>query len=718
MTATTATTTASATPSATASAGVREFPTPGEAAVATVAAKQTRLLVVSNRLPPAPDTAGGVAAPQFTITMSSGGLVSALSGAKKDMPFTWIGWPGLSFPEHEQDAISGMLFDQHSCVPVFLEDDLADAHYNGFSNSILWPLFHYHQGDISFDDEIWHAYEEANRRFASAIMKHVQDGDLVWVHDYHLMLLPEMLRDMLEERGMHKVRIGWFLHTPFPSSEIYRILPVREEILRGVLSADLVGFHTHDYARHFLSSCARILGLPTLPKGVEFRGRDVNVGTFPIGIDPQQFTEGLRRPSIRERINKLTSRFKDMKVIVGVDRLDYIKGVPQKLHALEVFLENHPEFIGKVVLVQVAVPSRSDVEEYQHLISNVHELVGRINGKYSTVDYSPIQFLHKSVSFEELVSLYAVADACLVTSTRDGMNLVSYEYIACQQDEKHGVLILSEFAGAAQSLNGSVIVNPWSTDDLANAINTALTMSPAQRAANHHKLYKYVTKYTASFWAASFVSALQTVGADKTSASMLPPLTSSEISTVAAPEAVRRARIIMLDYDGTINPIYRIPELGRPDTTIIDVLRKLTSLPDTFVYILSGRRRSVLEEWFSGVDIGLVAEHGCFHRHPQSLKKRLETSLTAAAVASGGAFGGPGTDEWIRHAEPFDPAWREAIAPVLEYYRLRTPGSTIEEKEINISWFYNNTDHEFGQWQANELKLNLEKTLSHLPLSV
>jgi trehalose 6-phosphate synthase len=370
-----------------------------------------RLLLVSNRLP---ITIKRTDEGKYDFTMSSGGLVSGLSGLKNTTTFEWYGWPGLEVPEEEISDLKDKLKEEYNAVPIMLDDELADRHYNGFSSrsvpqpyegshwlrldSILWPLFHYHPGEITFDESAWEAYTEANRLFAKAVAKDVQDNDLVWVHDYHLMLLPAMLR---EELGNSKknVKIGFFLHTPFPSSEIYRILPVRNEILLGVLHCDLIGFHTYDYARHFLSSCSRILydicsqnqiwsntnscrGLPTTPNGVEYQGKLVTVGAFPIGIDPEKFAEGLKKPKVIERIETLKRKFQGVKLIVGVDRLDYIKGVPQKLHALEVFLTEHPDWIGRVVLVQVAVPSRGDVEEYQNLRSVVNELVGRINGKF------------------------------------------------------------------------------------------------------------------------------------------------------------------------------------------------------------------------------------------------------------------------------------------------------------------------------------------------
>ncbi|SNX81752.1 probable TPS1 - alpha,alpha-trehalose-phosphate synthase, 56 KD subunit [Melanopsichium pennsylvanicum] len=546
------------------------------------------LIVVSNRLPVTikvdPSVPGG-----YTFSLSSGGLVSALSGCKKTMNFTWIGWPGLSVPPKDEEYIEKRLGEEYSCQPVWISDEVADRHYNGFSNSILWPLFHYHPGEMNFDETNWLAYREANLRFAEKIRSIVRQGDMVWVQDYHLMLLPLMLRTLIEgseqqgatsqrelehvrhgvdgtlqlqdddllaapsgydsvnrssspsddadgyqgrdsarspnatgrglgtsdgSSGRGSIKIGFFLHTPFPSSEIYRILPVRREILLGILHCDLIGFHTYDYARHFLSSCTRILGLPTMPNGAEFEGRYVHVGTYPIGIEPSQFEDGLKRQSVKERIRSLQRRFEGVKIIVGVDRLDYIKGVPQKLHALETFLQDHAEWVGKVVLVQVAVPSRQDVEEYQNLRATVNEAVGRINGRFGTVESMPIHFLHRSVSFDELCALYAISDACLVTSTRDGMNLVSYEYIACQQ-ERAGVMILSEFAGAAQSLNGSLICNPWDAFAVSDAIHEALTMPNNVRRENFEKLSRYVKKHTASWWGLSFVNDLKKIKVDE-----------------------------------------------------------------------------------------------------------------------------------------------------------------------------------------------------------
>ncbi|WFD05185.1 hypothetical protein MVES1_000511 [Malassezia vespertilionis] len=484
-----------------------------------------RLVVVSNRLPvtinPNSSVPGG-----YVFNESTGGLVSALCGTKKAMEFTWIGWPGPGVPTGSIPYIETTLREEYNCKPVWLPDEMAERHYNGFSNSILWPLFHYHPGEMSFDEENWTAYREANMRFAKAVMEVLRPGDRVWVQDYHLMLLPLMLTALLEGSGIEvliphdnpklgliakicaesmpefsviparscagdrilrrsDIKIGFFLHTPFPSSEVYRILPVRREILLGVLFCDLIGFQTYDYVRHFLSSCMRILGLPTFPNGAAFGNRHVQVRTYPIGIEPQQFEECLQQESVQSRISQLSRRFEGVKIIIGVDRLDYIKGIPQKLQGLETFFEDHPEWIGRVVLLQIAVPSRQDVEEYQNLHTTVNETVGRINGRFGTVESLPIHLLYRSVPFKELCALYAASDVCLVTSTRDGMNLVSYE-----------------------SLNGSLIINPWDRFAVADAIYTALTMQPEARRANSEKMLKYVKRHTASWWGRSFVEDL------------------------------------------------------------------------------------------------------------------------------------------------------------------------------------------------------------------
>ena len=637
-----------------------------------------QLIVVSNRLPMTIKYENG----KFKYTMSSGGLVSALSGLAKEMTFKWIGWTGIEIPKDQQATVIKEL-EEFNCVPVFMPDDTAELFYNGFSNSIIWPLFHYAPGDLNFDSSMWEAYKHANHLFAETIRSmSTSSSDMIWVQDYHLMLLPELLR-----KHNPQANIGFFLHTPFPSSEVYRILPVRTEILHGLLNCNLIGFHTFDYARHFLSSCTRILGLQTSPNMVEYKDRRVIVGVFPIGIDPSKFKDGLEQPTIIKRMETLKEKFKGVKIMVGVDRLDYIKGVPQKLHAFDAFLNKYPEFIGKVVLVQVAVPSRTDVEEYIQLRNNVNQLVGEINGKYGTVEFTPVHFLNKSVDFEELTALYASSDVCLVTSTRDGMNLVSYEYICCQ-DNKYGVLVLSEFAGAAQSMNGAIIVNPWNTEELAQAYHDSLVMPVEQRKQNHDKLYRYVLKYTAAYWGTSFVKDMKRVIEDTSGHAKFSRLTASHCLNELYKNEGKK--VILLDYDGTLTTTLKLPDFGQPTQHLVKTLTRLANKKDVFVYILSGRSRHVLDKWFNGTGVGLVAEHGCFYKHPT----QHPTSAMMREITLNEKQAKPKAvdDKWIRLVDEMDLSYRDTIKPLFEHFLERTPGSYIEEKEINITWHYKNAD--------------------------
>lgn len=394
--------------------------------------------------------------------------------------------------------------------PGLLRTAEADRNLDG----ILWPLFHYHSNDMSFEEEPWEAYVEVNRQFARRIAQDVRTNDIVWVHDYHLMLLPQMLREELAAGNATNVKIGFFLHTPFPSSQEIMKLPYRESILEGLLHADLVGFHTYDYARHFLSACGKLLDLKTSPNGVTFHEKAVHVGAFPIGINPEKELGFMKKENVIQRVTGLRERqYKDKTVIISVDRLDYIKGLPHKFHAYDMFLEHNPDQVGKTVLVQIAVPSRQDVKEYQVLRSHISELAGRINGKYGNVDYQPLIYCYTSVPPDELIALYALADICLITSTRDGMNLVSYEYVTCQKDN-HGSLVMSEFAGAAQSMKGCIMINPWDTGEIMDGLRKAVDMGPQQREENWKRMNDYVMKFTSAYWGTSFIEELMRIGSN------------------------------------------------------------------------------------------------------------------------------------------------------------------------------------------------------------
>jgi len=671
-----------------------------------------RLIVVSNRLPVTiSKSSEGV----YKFKMSSGGLVSALSGMKRDMKFIWIGWPGMEIPEEEQEVVRQELFETYSCYPVFLSDEIADAHYNGFSNGILWPLFHYYPGEINFDETQFEAYIRANKAFLDTVNDIIHEGDMIWVHDYHLMLLPQMLRESHPES--FNLKIGFFLHIPFPSSEIYLVLPVRKKILLGVLNCDLIGFHTFDYARHFITACQRVLNVPTRPNAVEYKGRLVAVDAFPIGIDPENFLNELKKDSVQKRIEYLKEKFQGAKILVGVDRLDYIKGVPQKLLAFENFLTQHPEWIGKVILVQVAVPSREDVKEYQYLQSIVSQLVGKINGEFGTFDFMPIHYLHKSVTFSELNALYAISDACIVTSTRDGMNLVSFEYISCQE-EKKGVLILSEFAGAAQSLLGSIVINPWNSEDISDAIYKALTMPEDVREKNHEQQFKYVQKYTAAHWGKSFISELKSVSEEYNNEKF--KILTPDILLEKLNKSTKK-KLIMIDYDGTLTSTHKLPEFAKPNKALDKLLRDLQNVENTYIYILSGRSRVYLDRWFNDIGLGLSAEHGCFYKHNKKWIKdyNIKEKLKSNKALQHTLFSGnKSTQGWLALIDEVESPWRDTIRPLLQYYTKRTPGSFIEEKEINMSWNYKNADPIFGSWQASELLHDLENIISYMAVTV
>lgn len=662
----------------------------------------SRVIVVANRLPMSAsrdDKTG-----EWTFRMSSGGLVTALQGVRDTHKFIWIGWlGGAEVAENEQAMVAERLLREYSCVPVFLSDSLVDKYYNGFSNDVLWPLFHYVPlpmykagAEKKFDKSLWEAYKEANIIFAKVVSSVYEEGDFVWVHDYHLMRLPYELR-----QRHPRCRIGWFLHTPFPSSEIYRILPVRKPLLEGLLSADLVGFHTFDYARHFLSACTRVLEkVESSPRGVDYDSHFMSLGVFPVGIDPDFITKTIKNPSVQQRVQELRETFAGRKILLGVDRLDYIKGMPHKLLGLELFFTRYPEWRGKVTLIQVGVPSRTDVAEYKIVANQVNELVGRINGNFGTLDFSPVHYINQSVDQLELFAIYKVADVCIVSSLRDGMNLVSHEYVAAQQEDSYGsgcakdgpgVLVLSEFAGSAQSLSGAIRVNPWNTEELASSIRKALCMSPVERELRQRKLYHYVSLHTASFWAKSFLEELHRVCARKKGTpEKLPPL---PVKEVLQAYAQAKNRLIISDYDGTLTQLQSLPQLAGPPPFVTNLLHSMCQDPKNSIFIISGRERALMEKWLGHLRIGLASEFGFFYRLPDE-------------------------KQWRCVDEGIDLSWKGVVAPIMQFFTERTPGTYIEIKESSLTWHYRDTDSQFGVWQAKDMQIHLEDVLSNLPLEI
>ncbi|XBJ22480.1 hypothetical protein VPH35_000866 [Triticum aestivum] len=641
-----------------------------------------RVLIVANRLPV---TAKRHPVKKWEYPSSSGGLVSALQGIK-DVQMMWVGWPGVSVPnETDQTVITEELFKRR-CVPVFLDEELMDQYYSGYCNKILWPLFHYlglpQEYKINKAKGIksqFEAYTQANQMFAETVCKIYKEGDIIWCHDYHLMCLPKLLKQY-----NINMKVGWFLHTPFPSSEMYRALPNRAELLEAVLKADLVGFHAYDYARHFVSACISLLGLEGDLDSIQFDGRIVK---FPIGIDAQRFTKALEGPKVKEKITEFKKLFAGRKVILGVDRLDMIKGFLQKLLAFEKFLEKNEELDSgyKVVLLQIAVPTRSDVPEYRKLASQVHELVARVNGRFGTLKATPILHLDQTVDFDSLCALYAITDVALITSLRDGMNLVSYEYVACQESNK-GVLILSEFAGAAQSLGaGSIIVNPWDIAEVADAIKCALDMPTEDREKHHRHNYELVSRHTAQDWAENYVCDLY----NATSKAPLRAIhtTVLPIGEAAAQYGQSNNRLLILGFNATLTGQIELFEEGadiepKLNPEFKQPLKTLCDNENTTVVVVSGYGKSILDKNFADYKLWLAAENGMFFRRPG--------------------------EEWITtRYEQDEISWAGSVKKVFEYFTKRTPRSNFEQRESSLVWNYKYADVQFGRNQATDLLQHL-----------
>ncbi|KAK9706884.1 hypothetical protein RND81_07G158400 [Saponaria officinalis] len=643
-----------------------------------------RLLVIANRLPVSATRNG---TDSWQLEISVGGLVSALSGLQ-DLEARWIGWAGVNVPDEVGQQSLTKALAEKKCIPVFLDEETFHQYYNGYCNKILWPLLHYF--GLPQEDRLattrgvqsqFDAYRTANRRFADVVCEHYKEGDIVWCHDYHLMFLPQFLKEYSSS-----MKVGWFLHTPFPSSEILRALPSRSQLLRSVLSADLVGFHTYDYARHFVSACTRILGLEGTPEGVDNQGRLTRVAAFPVGIDSERFTRALELQQVQDYMKDMRERFNGRKVMLGVDRLDMIKGIPQKILAFEKFLEENPDWCDKVVLLQIAVPTRTDIPEYRKLTSQVHEIVGRINGRFGSLTSVPIHHLDRSLDFSALCALYAVTDVALVTSLRDGMNLVSYEFVACQASKK-GVLILSEFAGSAQSLGaGAILVNPWNISEIASSIYYALNMPSEEREKRHQLNYKYVTNHTAQRWAEIFVSELNgtLVETQIHAAQVRPPL---PVCIAAENYARSDHRLVVLGFNATLTK--SVKTSGRYKDTDLNLhpemqetLRKISNDPNTTVLVMSGSDRDVLDNNFSRYNLWLAAENGMFLRHTK---------------------GG-----WMTTMpECLNMEWVDSIKDVFEYFTERTPRSYFDYRETSLLWSFKYADVEFGRIQAKDLLQHL-----------
>lgn len=609
--------------------------------------------------------------------------------------FVWIGALADDVPEEDQPSLTKQLRAEWGAIPVFPDAQRQEG-WVSFCKGVLWPLFNSQLVTDRFNTDLWRDYKYCNELFAKTVetiladLSTKQDEVLVWIHDYHLFVLPQRLRKL----GISS-RLGFFSHTPFPTSEIFRILPVRDKMLQGVLGSDLIGFQTYHDCRHFLSACTRILALDSRPKGVEWAGHMVAVDIFPVGIDPEGLENVLATERVRKRIEELKKTFAGHKILVGRDRLDPIKGIPQKLLALEDLFIRFPEWQGKVVLFQVCLPPNEHKSifqpsgssaETQDLHSQINELVGKINGKWSTADFTPIHYLTKNLELEEICAIYAAADTAILTPLRDGMNLTSHEYVVCQKDN-HGPLILSEFAGSAQSLGGAVLVNPWDIKGVSTAINEVLRMSRTEKMLKHEYNYNYIKRNTALLWGNTFLKELT-----KLERPTVVPLLNFEEVINSYRQGKRR--LLLLDYDGTLTPIVKNPLDAMPSERLVESLERLCQDPKNQVYVISGRDRQFLQQYLGHLPIGLSCEHGLFFR-PYGKDQEWEDVLSG-----------------------LDLTWKDVIRPILQDYTDRTPGSVIETKEVNLTWHYRNAEYDFASFQAKELVVHLQNVASKLPIEV
>lgn len=639
-------------------------------------------VIVSNRLPMSVSKKDG----KLTYESSSGGLATAMSSLRED-DTVWVGWCGMpsdDLSNKDKQEIRDH-FAKHNAVPVFLTAAQIHNFYEGYSNDTLWPLFHYFQSLTQYDDAYWQAYDEVNQLYAAAVKQSATSNARIWVHDYQLMLVPAMVR-----QDVPKATIGFFLHIPFPSFEIFRLLPERRRLLEGLMGSDVVGFHTYDYARHFMSSTQRLLGVEPHEAQIDYQGRTVQIGTYPIGIDYKKYVKAVNSAATAKIERSIKRRYIKQRIILSIDRLDYSKGIPQRLEAYRLLLEEYPEYRGNVVLQMVAVPSRTGVEAYQNLRDQIERTVARINGIYGTADWAPISYQFQNRPFDEIVANYVAADVMLVTPIRDGMNLVAKEYVASKQDQR-GVLVLSELAGAADELTDAVLVNPSSARSVASALDEALKMLPSDQARRMKGMQERIRQYDVQTWAKAFIDDMKLAqsGGNYTHDIVI---TREQRTEIIREYQQAKKRLIILDYDGTLKPFQSTPSAiaGVPSLRIRLLIGALAQKKSTRVAIVSGRPRKVMTWWFKALGIDLAAEHGARIR----INGKWETRPNR-----------------IKKAKP-------AIRKIMETYTDRTPGSRIEEKEFSMVWHFRNVVPEVAYNRSMKLRHDLVKAVDGDALAV
>lgn len=642
----------------------------------------SKLIIISNRLPVNISRQKG----KFIYNESVGGVATGINSLSEPKERVWFGWPGIlsdRLKSQDKTEITKNL-TKRGCRPVFLNQKDHSGFYSGFSNNTIWPLFHYFSEFTVYEQSNWECYKKVNKLFCDQIVDHIEDDDIVWVHDYQLMLLPQMIREKKPN-----AKIGFFLHIPFPSFELIRQLPWREEILEGILGSDLIGFHEYDYVRHFLSSVYRICRHEHQLNKLVIDGRYVRVDAFPMGINYEKYVNSKNLPEVQKHIKRLDHS--DKQIILSVDRLDYSKGIIHRLEAYDWFLTKYPQYRGKVCLAMVVVPSRTNVEQYNVLREQIEKTVGRINGEYGTLDWTPVSYFYRSLPFERLSGLYNVADAALITPLRDGMNLVAKEFIATQDGkEKQGILILSEMAGAACELSEAIVVNPHDKEQIVEAIKEAIDMPQDERFIRNKMMQSRVSRYTVGRWAKEFLQGLGNI-IDEQNNLATKKLTPKKQEDVLLNYKSAKKRLILLDYDGTLVKFYKLPEDAMPDEELLNIITTLAKDKKNEVVVISGRDRETLCSWLGKLNINLVAEHGAFFKIKG---QEWQTSVST------------------------DNSWKDVILPVLELSVDRTPGSFVEQKKSSLVWHFRKSDPDLAKLRTQELKDTLVMMAGNLNIGV
>jgi len=645
----------------------------------TETSKSKRVIVVSNRLPFTVREDGD----ELEFIPSVGGLVTGLHSylellredPSESPDHLWVGWPGSVIREDKLEEVRSRSLSEFNALPIYLSEESIDKYYHGFCNKTIWPLFHYFQVYTQYDEEYWKYYVDVNRSFCRTLVDRIKPEDTLWIHDFHLMLLPGMIRER-----MPSVAIGFFLHIPFPNFEIFRLLPTKwkREILKGLLGADLIGFHTDDYKQDFIKCVLRILGHDSEMGEIIVGDRVAKVDAFPMGIDYEKFHMGPNDPYVKQESEQLRKRMGNAKVILSIDRLDYTKGIVKRLEGFQAFLETYPSWKARVVLILLVVPSRIDVEDYELMKDQIETLVGRINGQFGSPHWTPIIYMFRTLPFSPLNAMYSVSHVALVTPLRDGMNLIAKEYVASRSD-KTGVLILSEMAGASRELLEGIIINPNNRNEIAEALLEALEMPEAEQIQRITTMQQRLQRYNVVRWVTDFMKALgNTINArGKYYAKVMSDPIRSQIVEHCRQS---RRRLLLLDYDGTLVPFTTIPENAVPSQSLIEILRDLSNEPCNEVVLVSGRKREFLDQWFSSLRMNLVAEHGAW------IKLKDQSWHMTVPVAR----------EWV-----------PKLKPLLDHYMDRVVGSFVEEKDFALVWHYRAAELESGKLAAQELEDHL-----------